>query len=500
MTTEKMMRITVAVVVACAALHMPTTNAVAATASKDFRGIDFEGFSAGEFVRNVGHGTTVSISPLPGSSVEDGGCFDVKDKDGNPLPMIFDSSNPTGNDDDLGSPNRDFGGPGRGNGGNRDALGENSAAFGNLLIISEDCSSEEPDDSQFGGIITFKFKDYKSIKSIGLLDFEDGGFISAKMEDGTVYESGLIEGVGNNGFADVPLHLLSVVELSVTVPKSGGIAYVAFARIDPIGAYGDPHFKTWNGTIYSYHGECDLVLLQNPTFDDGIGMDIHLRTRIQGPLSVIQNAVVAIGQDRLEVVTEQARGGTVSFSNGVANTGIPSSIGRFPILYRNKVLGNGLLQVFTIDLGDGDSITIKSFPTLVDVRVKSLRNRVSRFGGSLGMAGTLDGDWMGRDRDEVYEDPVLFASEWQVQSSEPKLFHDLEGPQHPDACVLPASSQPSRRRLRATKEEGEIGYKAAKRACSRVVSPEGNDEGASYDSCVSDVLGMGRLDIADHYQ
>ena len=30
--------------------------------------------------------------------------------------MIFDSSNPTGDDDDLGTPNEDFGGPGVGKG------------------------------------------------------------------------------------------------------------------------------------------------------------------------------------------------------------------------------------------------------------------------------------------------------------------------------------------------------------------------------------------------
>jgi hypothetical protein len=44
------------------------------------------------------------------------------------------------------------------------------------------------------------------------------------------------------------------------------------------GGGGDPHIKLWNRTRYSYHGECDLVLLQNQNFADGLGMDIHVRT------------------------------------------------------------------------------------------------------------------------------------------------------------------------------------------------------------------------------
>jgi len=29
---------------------------------------------------------------------------------------------------------------------------------------------------------------------------------------------------------------------------------------------GDPHFKTFNGKAFSYHGECDLVLMRSKSF------------------------------------------------------------------------------------------------------------------------------------------------------------------------------------------------------------------------------------------
>ena len=59
--------------------------------------------------------------------------------------MIFDSANPTGGDDDLGS----------------DTLG-------GVLIISEDGDSTDPDDNAAGGSICFDFDDVVRMKSITL--------------------------------------------------------------------------------------------------------------------------------------------------------------------------------------------------------------------------------------------------------------------------------------------------------------------------------------------
>jgi hypothetical protein len=45
------------------------------------------------------------------------------------------------------------------------------------------------------------------------------------------------------------------------------------------GAQGDPHFKTWQGQHFDFHGECDLVLLQSKEFESGwVWMCTFVRT------------------------------------------------------------------------------------------------------------------------------------------------------------------------------------------------------------------------------
>jgi len=45
------------------------------------------------------------------------------------------------------------------------------------------------------------------------------------------------------------------------------------------GSYGDPHLHTWMGMVYDFHCECDLVLLKSPSFDNGQGLYLHIRTQ-----------------------------------------------------------------------------------------------------------------------------------------------------------------------------------------------------------------------------
>merc|ERR1712151_362615 len=71
------------------------------------------------------------------------------------------------------------------------------------------------------------------------------------------------------------------------------------------GAKGDPHFKLWNGESYDFHGICDLVLLHNPEFNNGLGMDIHIRTKQMRYWSYIKTAVIRIGNESFEVMAER---------------------------------------------------------------------------------------------------------------------------------------------------------------------------------------------------
>merc|ERR1712151_750010 len=71
------------------------------------------------------------------------------------------------------------------------------------------------------------------------------------------------------------------------------------------GAKGDPHFKLWDGKAYDFHGVCDLVLLHNPEFNNGLGMDIHIRTKKMKHWSYIKTAVIRIGNESFEVMAER---------------------------------------------------------------------------------------------------------------------------------------------------------------------------------------------------
>lgn len=72
------------------------------------------------------------------------------------------------------------------------------------------------------------------------------------------------------------------------------------------GGGGDPHFKTWTGIKYDYHGECDLVLVNNPSFADGLGLRVHIRTVRVGYFSYIERTAIKIGDDVLEFANRKS--------------------------------------------------------------------------------------------------------------------------------------------------------------------------------------------------
>lgn len=95
--------------------------------------IDFEGYSSGDVLSNmpdIGNGIRLSA---------------FKDTAGNTVgqAMIFDTSNPTGGDIDLGTPNEYYGGPGVGVAGGPGPT-PNTLGLGNVIIVSEDQDATDP--------------------------------------------------------------------------------------------------------------------------------------------------------------------------------------------------------------------------------------------------------------------------------------------------------------------------------------------------------------------
>lgn len=125
--------------------------------------------------------------------------------------MIFDSDAPTGGDPDLGTPNQDFNGPGVGVGGKAGATYQNDKFQNEVLIVTEDWDSGDPDDLRGKGEFDFDFTAIGPVKvhSLTLIDIEGA------------------EGSPIVSFYDAAMNLIS----SVALPTTGdnGLETVSFA-------------------------------------------------------------------------------------------------------------------------------------------------------------------------------------------------------------------------------------------------------------------------------
>jgi hypothetical protein len=122
----------------------------------------------------------------------------------------------------------------------------------------------------------------------------------------------------------------------------------------------DPHFETFNGEAFSYHGECDLVMMKSPSFASGLGLYVHIRTtRIDNArisYSYISAAAVRIGTDVLEVKDD----GSILI-NGLPLAEEDGTFAGFPVI---KTIKGSNKQIFVYDLmmlGEDDkSIQIRA--------------------------------------------------------------------------------------------------------------------------------------------
>jgi von Willebrand factor type D domain len=245
---------------------------------------------------------------------------------------------------------------------------------------------------------------------------------------------------------------------------------------------GDPHFRTHDGTMYSFHGECDLVMARSVSFDDGLGLDVHARTEMVGNTwSLVSNAAVRIGDD----VFELNNNGT-HYINYEANAILPATLAnKYEIQYEEEHVhnvDNSIRTWYTIDLGNGDKIQITNFKKMISVNVAvKLSDTVGMLGTS-GVPGLVARDGQTKiNADEM-------GAQWQVNGEEAILFNEMRSPQYPESCRLPEVSM-THRRLAAADDNMTA---KAKEACHGVADD-------LYDFCLYDVLISGNVDLARTY-
>ncbi len=158
--------------------------------------------------------------------------------------IIFDSSNPTGCDFDLGTPNQSFGGPGIGRGGAPGSRGENRTAYGHLLIVAEDIIDaqpadglvDDPDDEAGGGVVQIDFVGPMIVHGIVLVDIDrcEWATIDCYLEDAHVGVAAA-EALGNNSVQGIDLSSYGpLTRISVTLSSSGAIAEINFTEPVPV--------------------------------------------------------------------------------------------------------------------------------------------------------------------------------------------------------------------------------------------------------------------------
>ena len=165
--------------------------------------------------------------------------------DGHPhKAIIFDSSNPTGDDEDLGTPNQNYGGPGTHKGSQRQGDGfGNDTALEKVLIIAEndfdgdfDGYVDEPDDEAQGGCITFAFDEPTIVETFNIVDIEPGITASFKgfdADDNEVHYQE-IPGLGDNSVIKVYSDYDEEVnKLEICYPTSGAVDDLLLCQCNP---------------------------------------------------------------------------------------------------------------------------------------------------------------------------------------------------------------------------------------------------------------------------
>ena len=150
--------------------------------------LDFENLAAGDIVNNQYEGQGVTISSAAN----------------NPA-MVFDTDNPTGGDGDLATNN-----------------------LGNVLIVSEDGDSSDPDDNAGGGSICFTFDEPTDVKNLTVLDNEEGGYVKFWDVDGNYLGKCYLPKTADNGQALAELNMDDVGFMQVTLCGSGAIDNITY--------------------------------------------------------------------------------------------------------------------------------------------------------------------------------------------------------------------------------------------------------------------------------
>jgi von Willebrand factor type D domain len=258
----------------------------------------------------------------------------------------------------------------------------------------------------------------------------------------------------------------------------------------PCRLFPDPHFRMYDNSMYSFHGQCDLVMAASPSFDNGLGLDLHARTEmIDQSWSLISNVALRVGDDIFEISNDKSH-----YFNGIKDVEFPLMMaGKYQVVFTTEDVkatnenGEEVVEqqlTYNIHLANENAIVLTNFRNMLSVNVGTYLHDTH------GMLGYRSQDGMiGRDGKTVYSDPNEMGLQWQVRDFEPMLFHEIKGMQYPETCTLPLPvSDQRRRRLNQSK----VSMEDAKKACE-------NASASMLEFCVEDVVRTGDINVVHGY-
>lgn len=201
------------------AIGNPDSDLVASAVAKSkFTIIDFEdSFSAGDTPTTLSHGTGISGDAIGGTVTIGGYDYTSSKGDGGNDPMIFDATcnfqptNCSGGDNDLYQPQQ-----------------------GNVLILSEDGDSSDPDDERWGGYIEFDFSNLGdglvTIGSMVIVDSEPDSIVLIKLyRQGVLIAQENLYGAGDGEVETrFPTPVKDIDFMTVSMEDSGAIDDIGY--------------------------------------------------------------------------------------------------------------------------------------------------------------------------------------------------------------------------------------------------------------------------------
>lgn len=227
-------------------------------------------------------------------------------------------------------------------------------------------------------------------------------------------------------------------------------------------------------------------MMADPDFANGLGLKIHIRTKLVRFWSYIETVAIRIGNDVLEIQgSADADDAEPRYWYNYEYQGeIGMVAGLFPV---TQVVPSVYKRQYKIDLSTtypGQHIIVQLYKEFVRVR---FHGDESVFGNTVGLLGDYKtGKTFARDGITDINDYTDLGNEWQVLPTDGKLFRQAVPPQFPELCIQPEDPRGERQRRLS---ESNISIEQAEETCASLKDP------LVIKDCVYDILATQDLDM-----